>query len=61
MVSCWLFFFYFFLFIIIFVYFILFFQLKPVTDIVFPFDEAIAAYQHMENGSHTGKTIISMQ
>jgi NADPH:quinone reductase-like Zn-dependent oxidoreductase len=33
-------------------------QLKPVIDRVFGFDEARAAYKHMESGAHFGKIVI---
>ena len=33
-------------------------KLRPVVDEVFPFEEAIAAYKHLEGGSHFGKIVI---
>jgi NADPH:quinone reductase-like Zn-dependent oxidoreductase len=35
-------------------------KLKPVVDRVFPFDQAIAAYQHLEGGTHFGKVVIKV-
>ncbi len=32
--------------------------LKPVIDRVFPFDEARAAYRHLESGAHFGKIVL---
>ncbi|MFT4638806.1 MAG: NADPH:quinone reductase-like Zn-dependent oxidoreductase [Verrucomicrobiales bacterium] len=32
--------------------------LHPVVDRVFPFDEAVAAYDHLASGSHFGKVVI---
>jgi len=32
--------------------------LQAVTDKVYPFEEASSAYSHMQDGSHTGKTIL---
>ncbi|MDR8398707.1 NAD(P)-dependent alcohol dehydrogenase [Paraburkholderia sp. USG1] len=34
-------------------------QLKPVIDTAFPFDEAKAAYRYAANGRHFGKVVIS--
>ncbi len=36
-------------------------KLKPVIDRVFPFDQAAAAYSHMEGASHFGKIVITME
>lgn len=36
-------------------------KLKPVVDKIFPFDEAIAALQHMESGAHFGKIVIAIK
>lgn len=33
---------------------------KPVIDRTFPFEEARAAYQHLESGAHFGKVCISV-
>lgn len=33
-------------------------KLKPVVDRVFPFQDAVAAYQYMESGAHFGKVGI---
>ncbi|MGE3856778.1 MAG: NAD(P)-dependent alcohol dehydrogenase, partial [Dehalococcoidia bacterium] len=33
-------------------------QLHPVVDRVFPFEEAVAAYQHMASQEHFGKIVI---
>jgi NADPH:quinone reductase-like Zn-dependent oxidoreductase len=35
-------------------------KLKPVIDRVFPFDQAIDAYKHLESGSHFGKVLIAL-
>jgi len=35
-------------------------KLKPVIDRVFPFDQAIEAYKHLESGSHFGKIVITI-
>ncbi len=35
-------------------------KLKPVIDRVFPFEEAIQAYKHLESGSHFGKIVIKV-
>jgi NADPH:quinone reductase-like Zn-dependent oxidoreductase len=32
---------------------------KPVIDRVFPFADAVAAYRHLQSGSHFGKVVIS--
>ena len=32
--------------------------LEPVIDRVFAFDEAVAAYRHLEHGAHFGKVVI---
>ncbi len=36
-------------------------KLKPVIDRVFPFDQAVAAYQHLESGTHFGKVVIRVE
>jgi len=36
-------------------------KLKPVIDRVFPFDQAIEAYRHLESGQHFGKVVIQVQ
>lgn len=33
--------------------------LKPVIDRVFPFEDAPAAYRHLQSGAHFGKVVIS--
>jgi NADPH:quinone reductase-like Zn-dependent oxidoreductase len=35
-------------------------KLRPVIDRVFPFEEAPAAYRHMESGAHFGKIVIAV-
>ena len=35
-------------------------RLKPVIDRVFPFDEAPAAFDYLESGSHFGKVVIRL-
>jgi len=35
-------------------------QLKPVVDRVFPFSAAAEAYQHLQNGAHFGKVVITI-
>jgi NADPH:quinone reductase-like Zn-dependent oxidoreductase len=35
-------------------------NLKPVVDRVFPLAEARAALEHMQNGSHFGKIVLSL-
>jgi NADPH:quinone reductase-like Zn-dependent oxidoreductase len=35
-------------------------NLKPVIDRIFPFAEARAAFEHMQNGSHFGKIVLSL-
>ena len=35
-------------------------HLKPVIDRVFPFAEAIAAYEHLQSGKHFGKIVIAI-
>jgi NADPH:quinone reductase-like Zn-dependent oxidoreductase len=32
--------------------------LEPVVDREFAFDEALAAYRHLESGTHVGKVVI---
>jgi NADPH:quinone reductase-like Zn-dependent oxidoreductase len=36
-------------------------KLRPVIDRVFPFDQAVAAYQHLESGTHFGKVVIRVE
>lgn len=36
-------------------------QLRPVIDRVFSFDEAPAAYEYLDSGSHFGKVVIGVQ
>jgi NADPH:quinone reductase-like Zn-dependent oxidoreductase len=36
-------------------------KLKPIIDRVFPFDQAVAAYQHLESGTHFGKVVIRVE
>jgi len=36
-------------------------KLKPVIDRVFPFEQAVAAYQHLESGAHFGKVVIKVE
>lgn len=35
-------------------------QIRPVIDQVFPFEEAPAAYAHLESGAHFGKVVVSL-
>ncbi len=35
-------------------------NLKPVIDRIFPFAEFRAAFEHMQNGSHFGKIVLSL-
>jgi NADPH:quinone reductase-like Zn-dependent oxidoreductase len=35
-----------------------FHQLQPVVDRVFPFEQAVEAYYHLESGQHFGKVVI---
>lgn len=35
-------------------------DLKPLIDRVFAFDDAKAAFDYMESGSHVGKVVIKM-
>jgi NADPH:quinone reductase-like Zn-dependent oxidoreductase len=35
-------------------------NLKPVIDRVFPFADARAAFEHMQNGNHFGKIVLSL-
>lgn len=35
-------------------------QIKPVIDRVFPLDETVAAYRHLESGQHFGKVVITL-
>jgi NADPH:quinone reductase-like Zn-dependent oxidoreductase len=34
--------------------------MKPVIDRVFPFEEAPAAFDYLESGSHFGKVVIRL-
>ena len=34
--------------------------IKPVIDRVFPFDQAVAAYEHLASGSHLGKIVVQV-
>jgi NADPH:quinone reductase-like Zn-dependent oxidoreductase len=36
-------------------------EIRPLIDRVFEFDEAPAAYEHMENGDFMGKIVIRIQ
>jgi NADPH:quinone reductase-like Zn-dependent oxidoreductase len=36
-------------------------RIKPVVDRVFPFDQARAAYEYLDSGSHFGKVVIAVQ
>jgi NADPH:quinone reductase-like Zn-dependent oxidoreductase len=35
-------------------------RIRPVIDRVFRFDEAVAAFRHLESGSHFGKVVIEL-
>ncbi|CEH11894.1 Zinc-binding oxidoreductase [Ceraceosorus bombacis] len=35
-------------------------QIKPLIDRVFPFDQAVQAYQHLESQKHVGKIVIKV-
>jgi NADPH:quinone reductase-like Zn-dependent oxidoreductase len=35
-------------------------RLRPVVDRIFPFDEAKAAYRHLQAQGHVGKVVISI-
>ncbi|GMV29007.1 MAG: NADPH:quinone oxidoreductase [Rhodanobacteraceae bacterium] len=35
-------------------------RIRPVVDRVFPFDQARAAYEHLDSGSHFGKVVIAV-
>jgi NADPH:quinone reductase-like Zn-dependent oxidoreductase len=35
-------------------------HMKPIIDRIFPFTEARAAFEHMQNGSHFGKIVLSL-
>ena len=35
-------------------------QIRPVVDRVFGFDDAPAAYRHLESGQHFGKVVIRL-
>ena len=34
--------------------------LRPIVDRVFPFGEAVAAYEHLAGGTHFGKVVITI-
>ncbi len=34
--------------------------IRPVIDRVFPFDDAVAAFKHLESGSHFGKVVVRL-
>lgn len=34
--------------------------LRPVVDSVFPFDQALEAYKHLESQAHFGKVVIKV-
>jgi NADPH:quinone reductase-like Zn-dependent oxidoreductase len=36
-------------------------QIRPVVDRVFAFDEAQAAYRHLDSGQHFGKVVIAVE
>jgi NADPH:quinone reductase-like Zn-dependent oxidoreductase len=33
-------------------------ELEPVVDRVFPFDDSVVAFRHMESAQHFGKIVI---
>jgi NADPH:quinone reductase-like Zn-dependent oxidoreductase len=35
-------------------------RLEPVVDRTFGFDEAPAAYRHLESGAHFGKVVLTI-
>lgn len=35
-------------------------RIKPIVDRVFPFDDALAAYEHLASGQHFGKVVIKI-
>jgi NADPH:quinone reductase-like Zn-dependent oxidoreductase len=35
-------------------------RLEPIVDRTFDFDEAAAAYRHLESGKHFGKVVLSI-
>ena len=35
-------------------------RLEPIIDREFGFDEALAAYRHLESGSHFGKVVVRL-
>jgi NADPH:quinone reductase-like Zn-dependent oxidoreductase len=35
-------------------------KVRPIIDSVFPFDDYVSAYAHLESASHVGKIVISM-
>jgi NADPH:quinone reductase-like Zn-dependent oxidoreductase len=35
-------------------------KIKPVIDRVFPFDQALDAYQHLPSGNFIGKLVITV-
>lgn len=36
-------------------------KLRPVVNKVFPFDQAVEAYKHLESGRHFGKIVIKIE
>jgi NADPH:quinone reductase-like Zn-dependent oxidoreductase len=34
--------------------------IEPVIDAVFPFEEARAAYEHLDSGAHFGKVVVTI-
>ncbi|HEY3789476.1 MAG TPA: zinc-binding dehydrogenase [Urbifossiella sp.] len=34
--------------------------IDPVIDRVFPLDDAVAAFRHLESGSHFGKVVVKI-
>jgi NADPH:quinone reductase-like Zn-dependent oxidoreductase len=34
---------------------------RPMIDSVFPFEDFVAAYHHLESGTHFGKVVISIE
>jgi NADPH:quinone reductase-like Zn-dependent oxidoreductase len=34
--------------------------IDPVIDKVFPFDEALQAYEYLDSGAHIGKVVIKL-
>ncbi|MEM9701885.1 MAG: NAD(P)-dependent alcohol dehydrogenase [Planctomycetota bacterium] len=35
-------------------------DIRPVIDRTFPFDDAVAAYRHLQSGSHFGKVVVTI-